>query len=356
MKKRIGLLYGGKSAEHEVSLSTAQAVTKALNFDKYEVYPVYITQEGEWRKGASLEGPAGSIEQLQLGQGNSAPNDISGFLPAEQENGLDVIIPLLHGPNGEDGTVQGMLEVMNLPYVGNGVLASSAGMDKVVMKQLFKIAGLNQTPYVYFIRRDWKNGQSELVRKIASELEWPVFVKPANLGSSVGINKAENEDELIAAVNEALKFDRKIVVEQGVNAREIEIGVLGNDSPECSVAGEIKPLKAFYDYQAKYKDGNTAMIIPAELNDTVYAELVESAKKAFKVLDCSGLVRADFFVTADNEILINEVNTLPGFTPYSMFPLLWENTGLAYPELIEKLIDLATERYEEKQLLQVKMD
>ena len=356
MKKKIGLLYGGKSAEHEVSLSTARAVTKALNFGKYEVYPIYITQEGEWRKGPLLEGPVDSIEQLQIGQNASTPNDISGFLPAESEQILDVIIPLLHGPNGEDGTVQGLLEVMNLPYVGNGVLASSAGMDKVVMKQLFEIAGLKQTPYVYFIRSEWQWNQEALVERIAAELQWPVFVKPANLGSSVGISKADNEEELAAAVEEALKFDRKIVVEQGVTAREIEIGVLGNDQPECSVAGEIKPLKAFYDYQAKYKDGNTAMIIPAELPESVYAELVESAKKAFKILDCSGLVRADFFVTAENEILINEVNTLPGFTPYSMFPLLWENTGLAYPDLIERLIDLAIERYDDKQMLQVKID
>lgn len=242
MKKRIGLLYGGKSAEHEVSLSTAQAVTNALNFEKYDVYPVYITQEGEWLKGASLEGPASSIEQLQLAHSNSTPNDITGFLPTEQESGLDVILPLLHGPNGEDGTVQGLLEVMNLPYAGNGVLASSAGMDKVVMKQLFEIAGLKQTPYVYFIRREWKTGQEELVEKIIAELNWPVFVKPANLGSSVGISKADNAEELIEAVNEALKFDRKIVVEQGVDAREIEIGVLGNDAPECSVAGEIKQV------------------------------------------------------------------------------------------------------------------
>ncbi|MDN7229135.1 D-alanine--D-alanine ligase [Planococcus sp. N064] len=356
MKKRIGLLYGGKSAEHEVSLSTALAVTNALNFEKYEIYPIYITQEGEWIKGPMLEGPAQTIEQLQLAEGSSHPHDISGFLPEEAEKSLEVIIPLLHGPNGEDGTVQGLLEVMNLPYVGNGVLASSAGMDKVVMKQLFEIAGLNQTPYVYFIRREWHNDQNFWVNKVASELKWPVFVKPANLGSSVGISKAENEQELVAAVEEALKFDRKIVVEQGVAAREIEVGVLGNDVPECSVAGEIKPLKAFYDYQAKYKDGNTAMIIPAELDEDVYAELVASAKKAFKVLDCSGLVRADFFVTASNEILINEVNTLPGFTPFSMFPLLWENTGLPYPELIERLIALAIERYEDKQLLQVKMD
>jgi len=293
-----------------------------LNFEKYEVYPVYITQEGEWRKGASLEGPAGRIEQLQLEQGGSAPNDISGFLPAVPEKGLDVILPLLHGPNGEDGTVQGMLEVMNLPYVGNGVLASSAGMDKVVMKQLFEIAGLKQTPYVYFIRREWKNSQAALVGKITAELSWPVFVKPANLGSSVGINKAETEEELIAAIDEALKFDRKIVVEQGVVAREIEIGVLGNDAPECSVAGEIKPLKAFYDYQAKSKDGNTSMIIPAELPDYVYAQLVASAKKAFKILACSGLVCADFFVTAGNDILINEVHTLPGFTAFQRVPVI----------------------------------
>ncbi|MDN7246553.1 D-alanine--D-alanine ligase [Planococcus shenhongbingii] len=356
MKKRVGLLYGGKSAEHEVSLSTAHAVTQALNFEKYEIHPIYITQEGEWKKGPMLEGPTETTEQLQLSDGTDNPNDISGFLPAEAGQSLEVIIPLLHGPNGEDGTVQGMLEVMNLPYVGNGVLASAAGMDKVVMKQLFEIAGLKQTPYVYFIRQDWQKNQSFWVNKVAAELKWPVFVKPANLGSSVGISKADNEQELVAAVEEALKFDRKIVVEEGVTAREIEIGVLGNDIPECSVAGEIKPLKAFYDYEAKYKDGNTAMIIPAELDEDVYAELVAAAKKAFKILDCSGLVRADFFVTASNEILINEVNTLPGFTPYSMFPLLWENTGLPYPELIERLIALAIERYEEKQLLQVKID
>ena len=356
MKKRIGLLYGGKSAEHEVSLSTALAVTKALDFDAYEVYPIYITHDGEWRKGERLEKMVETIEQLQLAGDLSKPNDISSFLPLQSDKALDVIIPLLHGPNGEDGTVQGLLEVMNLPYVGNGVLASSAGMDKVVMKQLFEQAGLNQTPYVYFIRRDWETNQDFWVEKVEAELAWPVFVKPANLGSSVGISKADNREELVAAVKEALKYDRKIVVEQGVVAREIEVGVLGNDEPECSVAGEIKPLKAFYDYQAKYKDGNTAMVIPAELDETVYAKLEEDAKKAFKILDCSGLVRADFFVTEANEILINEVNTLPGFTPYSMFPLLWENTGLPYPQLIERLVSLAIERHEEKQLLQVKID
>ena len=228
MKKKIGLLYGGKSAEHEVSLSTARAVMQALNFDEYEVYPIYITQEGEWRKGSQLTSAVESIEQLQFaGKTNqSLPNNISSFLQqSANEDSLDVIFPLLHGPNGEDGTVQGLLEVLNLPYVGNGVLASSAGMDKVVMKQLFEIAGLKQVPYVHFIRKDWQKNQAVWVQKIEQELSWPVFVKPANLGSSVGISKAANREELMEAVDFALKYDRKIIIEQGVKAREIEMGV-----------------------------------------------------------------------------------------------------------------------------------
>ena len=359
MKKRIGLLYGGKSAEHEVSLSTARAVTQALNFSEYEVFPIYITQEGEWRKGKQLLAPIETIEQLQFENtaNQSLPNNISSFLPSQSdEKSLDVIFPLLHGPNGEDGTVQGLLEVLNLPYIGNGVLASSAGMDKVVMKQLFTIAGLKQVPYVHFIRREWQNDQSFWLGKIEKELAWPLFVKPANLGSSVGISKATNQQELIEAVDLALKYDRKIVIEQGITAREIEMGVLGNDTPKCSVPGEIKPLKAFYDYQAKYKDGNTAMIIPAEVSTEVEATLQDHAIKAFKVLDCSGLVRADFFVTDKNEVLINEVNTLPGFTPFSMFPLLWQHTGVNYSELIDQLIELAIVRHTEKQQLQYTMD
>jgi D-alanine-D-alanine ligase len=359
MKKRIGLLYGGKSAEHEVSLSTARAVTQALNFSEYEVFPIYITQEGEWRRGQQLLAPIETIEQLQFEntENQSLPNNISSFLPSQSdEKSLDVIFPLLHGPNGEDGTVQGLLEVLNLPYIGNGVLASSAGMDKVVMKQLFTIAGLKQVPYVHFIRREWQNDQSFWLGKIEQELAWPLFVKPANLGSSVGISKASNQQELIEAVELALKYDRKIVIEQGITAREIEMGVLGNDTPKCSVPGEIKPLKAFYDYQAKYKDGNTAMIIPADVSTEVEATLQDHAIKAFKVLDCSGLVRADFFVTDKNEVLINEVNTLPGFTPFSMFPLLWQHTGVNYAELIDQLIELAIERHTEKQQLQYTMD
>ena len=359
MKKRIGLLYGGKSAEHEVSLSTACAVTGALDFEEYEIYPIYITPDGEWRRGERLAKPASSIEELQFG--NDAivlENNITAFLIDDNGTAVkfDVIFPLLHGTNGEDGTVQGLLEVLNLPYVGNGVLASSAGMDKVIMKQLFEIAELPQVPYTYFIRSEWKNEQEAILTRCEEKLAWPMFVKPANLGSSVGISKASNRQELIKAIEVALQFDRKIVVEQGIVAREIELAVLGNDFPEVSVPGEIKPMTEFYDYDSKYKDGSTALIIPAELSTEVVTSLKEHAKSAFKILDGSGLVRADFFVTANDEIYINEVNTMPGFTPVSMYPLLWQHTNVSYPELINRLIELALERYEEKQQLHYKKD
>ena len=354
MKKKIGLLYGGKSAEHEVSLSTAKAVTQALDFEQYEVHPIFITLDGEWITGPQLIAPVETIEQLQL-PSNNKPNDITKFVEAHNELQFDVIFPLLHGTNGEDGTVQGLLEVLNVPYVGNGVLASSAGMDKVVMKQLFEIAGLAQTPYAYFIRSEWEKDRDGMLAK-CEQLQAPLFVKPANLGSSVGISKATNRDELIAAIELALQYDRKIIVEQGIIGREIEMGVLGNDEPQTSVVGEIKPVTDFYDYDSKYKDGTTALIIPAEVSENVLTTMSDMAKRAFKILDASGLVRADFFVTAEDEVLINEVNTMPGFTPFSMYPLLWQNTGVSYPELINQLITLALERYTEKQKLQYNKD
>lgn len=358
MKIKLGLLYGGKSAEHEVSLLTARAVTQAINFDKYEVYPIFITKTGEWRKGNVLAGPAETVESLKIGNETSKPNSITSFLPVEGDEAshLDVIFPLLHGPNGEDGTVQGLLEVLNLPYVGNGVLASAAGMDKVVMKQLFAQAGLSQVPYVYFIRNEWKNNQSALVEKMQENLKWPLFVKPANLGSSVGITKAANREELIKAVELAFKYDRKIIVEQGIVARELEMSVLGNDSPRCSVAGEVLPTKDFYDYEAKYEDGTTNYAIPAVVSNELLKKMEDAAIRAFKVLDCSGLVRADFFVTDNEQVIINEVNTMPGFTPISMYPKLWMESGLSYSELIEELITLAIERYEEKQQLEHSKD
>ncbi|PLR95552.1 D-alanine--D-alanine ligase [Bacillus sp. T33-2] len=353
MKTKIGLLYGGKSAEHQVSMQTALAVTKALDFEKFEIHPIYITEAGEWVKGPQLTGPAENVKMLEFSrQGEQSATALAPALfqaeSAEKGQALDVIFPLLHGPNGEDGTVQGMLELLNLPYVGNGVLASAAGMDKVIMKNIFAQAGLDQVRYTWFIRSEWEKDMEQAYSKVEAELGYPCFVKPANLGSSVGISKATNRNELEAAFNEAFQFDRKIIVEQGVTAREIEIGVLGNDEPECSVAGEIVPKKDFYDYKAKYEDGDTALIIPADITEAEYKTLKDQAVEAYKALDCSGLARADFFLTSEGKLLINEVNTMPGFTPFSMFPLLWKHTGVEYPQLIERLVNLAIERHNEK--------
>ncbi|HDX9578641.1 TPA: D-alanine--D-alanine ligase [Bacillus pseudomycoides] len=355
MKIKLGLLYGGKSAEHQVSLQTALAVSKALDQEKFEVHPIYITEQGQWVRGERLEGEVDSVQALQLNGEENAISPISlssEMIPmsdSDKENALDVIFPLLHGPNGEDGTVQGLLELINVPYVGNGVLASAAGMDKVIMKNVFAEAGLPQAKYVSFIRSAWEKERTAAYEKVEETLGYPCFVKPANLGSSVGINKCKNRDELESAFEEAFQFDRKIIVEENIVGREVEIGVLGNDEPKCSVVGEIVAKKEFYDYKSKYIDGDTAMVIPAEITSAEYEEIKEYAIRAFQSLDGAGLTRADFFLTKDGDVFINEVNTMPGFTPFSMFPLLWGNTGLAYPELIQELVRLAIERHEEKQ-------
>lgn len=351
MKTKLGLLYGGKSAEHQVSLRTALAVIQALDYEKFEIYPIYITETGEWIKGSQLESVVQSVDQLKFEKTNSQLGEqlSSTLFQTEDGKALDVVFPLLHGPNGEDGTVQGFLELLNLPYVGNGVLASSAGMDKVIMKNIFAQAGLDQVQYVSCIKSDWKQNKQEIYDEVEEKLGYPCFVKPANLGSSVGISKCSNRNELDQAFEEAFQFDRKVIIEEGVVAREVELAVLGNDDPKCSIAGEIVPKKDFYDYKAKYEDDNTDLIIPAEITESEYTALSELAIKAFKALDCSGLVRADFFLTKDGKALINEVNTMPGFTPISMFPMLWNHTGIKYPELIERLVQLAIERHEEKQ-------
>ncbi|MGG1680240.1 D-alanine--D-alanine ligase [Neobacillus sp. NRS-1170] len=353
MKTKLGLLYGGKSAEHQVSLQTALAVIKALDLEKFDIHPIYINTSGQWIKGPQLSEPPANVKALEFSQGNQlSPLSLAPSLfqaEKQEREPLDVIFPLLHGPNGEDGTVQGLLELLNLPYVGNGVLASSAGMDKVIMKNVFAQAGLSQVNYVAFIKSEWAKAKDESYAKVETELGYPCFVKPANLGSSVGISKCRNRTELEAAFVEAFQFDRKVIIEEGVIAREIEVGVLGNDEPEVSVAGEIVPKTDFYDYKAKYEDGDTALIIPADITDEEYAEIKEMAIGAFKALDCSGLVRADFFLTKEGKVLINEVNTMPGFTPFSMFPLLWKHTGVEYPQLIERLVNLAEERHAEKQ-------
>lgn len=341
MKITLGVLYGGKSPEHKVSLQTARSVINAVNKEKFTVVPIYITTDGEWLRGEAIEGEVQDVKQLAFQHGLSALASIA--------NGIDVIFPLLHGPNGEDGTVQGMLELLNVPYVGNGVLASAVGMDKVVMKQLFAQAGLNQARYVFFLKKEWEKHKETVYETVERELGYPCFVKPANAGSSVGISKCKNRGQLQTAFQEAFRYDRKVIVEEAIVGREVEIGVIGNDEPICSVVGEIVPKKEFYDYEAKYVDGNTELVIPANITNKEYETIKRMALTAFKTLNLAGLVRADFFLTAAGGAYINEVNTMPGFTPFSMFPLLWKHTGVSYEELIERLIQLAIERYEEKQ-------
>jgi D-alanine-D-alanine ligase len=358
MKRKIFLLYGGKSAEHQVSMRTALAVVQALDFNKYEVTPIYITENGQWVKREALESPVKQLNDLIVQPTKKEENSITLFNNSKTNDNEEppVIFPLLHGTNGEDGTVQGLLEVLNLPYVGNGVLASAAGMDKVIMKNIFAQAGLKQVDFVSVLRYEWEQDKEKVYQLVEEKLTYPYFVKPANLGSSVGINKCRDRNELEKAFVEAFQYDRKIIVEQGIEAREIEIGVIGNEEPKCSVVGEIVPKAEFYDYKAKYEDGDTALIIPADIPEDTYETIKQMAITAFKVLDCSGLIRADFFVTKDGEVYINEVNTMPGFTPVSMFPLLWKHSGVDYPQLIDRLIELGIERYNEKQKLHYTID
>ncbi|WP_135553434.1 D-alanine--D-alanine ligase [Paenibacillus cymbidii] len=376
-KIRVGLVYGGKSGEHDVSLQTALAVIGAFDHTKYEIKPFFITKQGAWRSGPALTGPAESVAQLTFGEQGAAGGadeasalqplfaTLGGGLPttggeagaAAAGATLDVVLPLLHGTYGEDGTIQGLLEMADIPYVGAGVMASAVGMDKAMMKKVFAQEGLPQCLFRYFTRGDWEKNESYHLLEIETALGYPCFVKPANLGSSVGISKAKNRQELLDAVALAFRYDRKVVVEEGVDAREIEVSVLGNDEPEASVPGEIVPCNEFYDYKAKYVDGNSAMIIPAELPEET-AEAVRSlAIRAFKAIDGSGLARVDFFLSrADGRLYINEINTMPGFTPFSMYPLLWKESGKSYPELLGNLIELALKRHEEKRRLTYSFD
>lgn len=351
----VGLIYGGKSGEHEISLQTAFAVSKAFDYSKYEILPFFITKQGEWRVGSKLSAPFTSLEELQLDSGHGDTTAAINLLfsgLATGESQIDVAFPLLHGTNGEDGTIQGLFEMANLPYVGAGVLASAAGMDKVIMKKLFAEAGLAQCKYCYFTVSEWEQNSHILIQGIEDKLGYPCFVKPANLGSSVGISRANSREELIQSIALAFRYDVKVIVEEFVEAREVEVGVLGNEEPLASVPGEIVSSGVFYDYQAKYLDGKSQMVIPAELDTELADRVRELAVKAFKAIAGSGLCRADFFVKkSDNTIWINEVNTMPGFTPFSMYPLLWRETGVSYEALLDRLIVLALERYETRQNL-----
>lgn len=354
-KEALCIIYGGKSAEHDVSILTAQNVLNAIDKEQYQIDIIYITNEGIWRKKDNITEVITDLNTLHLDA--SLEGEISSMLTCSSQGGrYDVVFPLLHGPNGEDGTIQGLFEVLDLPYVGNGVLAASSSMDKLVMKQLFAQRGLPQLPYVSFLRSEYEKYQHNILKLVQDKLKFPVFVKPANLGSSVGISKCENESDLVKGIEEAFQFDRKLVIEQGVNAREIEVAVLGNDYPETTWPGEVIKDVAFYDYKSKYKDGKVQLSIPADLDEDVQMTLRNMAVEAFKATDCSGILRADFFVTDDDQIYINETNAMPGFTAYSMYPKLWENMGVSYAELITKLITLAKERHQDKQKNKHKID
>jgi D-alanine-D-alanine ligase len=396
MKKlRVGILFGGRSGEHEVSLLSAASVLQAIDKDKYEVVPIGITKDGRWLTAGDAENLLQGklvLESRQLRAGDPATTPAAAVLargesvvvppePVHRESGLvpfqtdaaltrrasdrainvDVIFPVLHGTFGEDGTIQGLLELADIAYVGAGVLGSAAGMDKDIMKSLFLAAGLPIVKHVTILRNAWESDAKKVEKLVGSKLKYPVFVKPANLGSSVGISKAHNRKELGSAIEEAARFDRKIVIEQGVGgkknkAREIECSVLGNDDPVASIPGEIVPVKEFYDYNAKYLDEGSELIIPAKLTRAETKEIQELAVRSFKAVDCSGLARVDFLMEPGSskasggarKIYLNEINTMPGFTAISMYPKLWAASGLEYSELIDKLIQFGLERHADK--------
>lgn len=359
-KLRVGLLFGGCSGEHEVSISSARAIANALstgqNSDKYEVLPFYIQKDGRWL--------AGDVPQHVLASGTppalpeSTP-DPQSLIPSTQSlspwqsppqvTEVDVWFPILHGPNGEDGTVQGLLKLMQVPFVGSGVLGSALGMDKIAMKMVFAQAGLPQVKYIPLNRSQIFSNPCvfpKLCDQIEETLGYPCFVKPANLGSSVGIAKVRSRSELETALDNAASYDRRLIVEAGVVAREVECAVLGNDNPKASVVGEITFNSDFYDYETKYTQGQADLFIPAPIPDSIAAKVQEMALQAFAAVDAAGLARIDFFyVEATGEVLINEINTLPGFTATSMYPQLWAATGVPFPELVNQLIELAMERH-----------
>jgi D-alanine-D-alanine ligase len=349
---RVGVLFGGKSAEHDVSLASARSLIGVLDPEKYDVVPIAIARSGQWvlqpdRAAALLKGGlAGSADE---GLPDTGRDLVPGATGAQMPH-LDVIFPVLHGTYGEDGTVQGLLELAGVPYVGCGVLASSLAMDKIVSKDVFRAQGLPVVAFRACRRHTWEENPDAVLDEIEAGLAYPVFVKPANLGSSVGISKARNREELVQALAEAARYDRKILVEQGVPfAREIECSVLGNDEPRASIPGEVVPSNEFYDYAAKYINGRSELIIPAPLSPQMQSRVRELAVLAYKALDGAGLARVDFLLNGETgELYLNEINTLPGFTTISMYPKLWEATGVSYSELIDLLIDYALERHGEK--------
>ncbi len=356
-KIRVGVIFGGRSGEHEVSLRSAKSIINALDKNKYEAVPIGITKEGNW---LTTNAALGLLPEALMSHPTTEAVALVGA-PTHQGliklNGqklssgekLDVIFPVLHGTYGEDGTIQGLLDLADIPYVGCGVLASATGMDKVVMKKLFVANRLPIGQFTWCLRSSWEKNRLSILSQIETEIGFPCFVKPANLGSSVGISKAKNLTQLEKAIGLAAKYDRKIIIEKGIDAREFEISVLGNDLPIASLPGEVIPGAEFYDYNDKYIDNKTQFEIPAKFPAERIAEIQKLAIQAFQAIDASGLARVDFFLDRDTgELLLNEINTMPGFTSISMYPRLWEASGIGYVELIDRLIELAIERHKEK--------
>lgn len=348
-KLNVALIFGGKSGEHEVSLMSASSVYKYIDKDKYNVMTIGITKEGRWLYCEGNEENIKNGEWVNLANKNVEINlvpcgnkEVGILFEDGNVEKIDVLFPVLHGPYGEDGTIQGLFEISQIPYVGCGVLASSVGMDKLICKKVFTEIGLPQVNYTDTNKWQFSNDSEGELNKVESKLNYPIFVKPANLGSSVGISKATNRKELLEGINEALRYDSRIVLEQGIDAREIEVAVLGNNEVKASIAGEIKPAKDFYDYNDKYLDGASTYDIPAQISEEDMNYIREKAIQAFKGIDGKGLSRVDFFKDKNSgEIFINEINTLPGFTNISMYPKMWEATGLEYTKLIDELIKLA---------------
>ena len=352
MKKlRVGIIFGGRSGEHEVSVTSASSIFKHIDRSKYEPVPIRIEKDGSWsfpRQEPTASNVAEAIAQARTAQHDAAATSD----PALGALKLDVVFPVLHGPYGEDGTVQGLLEMAGLAYVGNGVLASAAGMDKSIMKVLFAGRGLPVCRSESFVRGEWERDRGAMLQRLGG-LGLPLFVKPANLGSSVGISKVKTQAELVPAIELALEFDRKVIVEAAVpRAREIECAVLGNDNPQTSVAGEILPSREFYDYEAKYLDEGSRTVIPADLPQATIAKVQALAIEAFRAIDGAGLARVDFLMDGETgAIYLNEINTLPGFTNISMYSKMWDASGVAYSTLVDRLIQLGLERHAEKQKL-----
>lgn len=362
-KRKVTVLFGGQSSEHEVSRISAQCVLENIDKERFDVQMIGITRNGEWLKYEGDIKLIGTGEWEHVARGMllktnnisnlgeslvSAPTceDLVSFKDSNNQNiGVDVVFPVLHGPNGEDGSVQGLLQLANVPYVGCDILSSAAGMDKEFSKLVFNNAGIPQADYIKVMRSEIEGSIPFLINQVSEKLGWPCFVKPANAGSSVGVSKVRSPEELGQALKDASKYDTKILIEEFIKGKEIECAVLGNENPIASVVGEIVPSNEFYDYNAKYIDGKSDTIIPADIDSDIAEQVRDYAVRAFKALGCSGLSRVDFFATETGQVILNEINTMPGFTSISMYSKLWEASGISYSDLITRLIDLAFERY-----------